>query len=304
MREAECSEPMRRIKRMLADPEVRCGMGLPVINTVVLISKTVPGVPAFVAHLGFSTLRFIGAMYLEVQVRSCSKTVGDLFFAFSNRSWSRVNYTASLLFLEGSGVVLTIGGIIASVAATLQFGEVTRWIFYGMRPWGLVCLLVEIALNVIKHFTDGPLLKRMEIVRADPKRVEAFFQAFQNPTGTDEALVATAARSRIDPVTWKELEAKAQTILASDGFWWRNQRKTRLQQIFQAAIDNIRTQQQVAQANMGLTALGYPARAIVRAFPLSVIEAVVNWMVNAVYTVLMLAQKYAEAGQQETIDHA
>lgn len=292
----------RRTRRVFTDPEVIYGLVLSGVNTTFLLGKAIAAIPAVITNLAYASLRFIGLLWVHVQMRALLKSGGDLLFALSNRCWTRVCYVTSLVFVQGTGACLTVGGTVAAVVATLAYKSTATWVFMVMRPWGLAALVVQIALDVIAHLTDGPLIDRMREASRSGTRVQAFFGAYQLGT-ISEAGLAAAARSRMDPNTWKELENKARALLDSSSLnpVFRMTRRWRLQRLFKITIENLHTQREEARSHLARTVVGYVAMGITRAYPQTVIEAIVNWTINLYWTSEMLSRKYVQASHQESI---
>lgn len=295
----------RRTRRVFTDTEVIYGLMLSGVNTTFLLGKAIAAIPAVITHLAYASLRFIGLLWVHVQMRALLKSGGDLLFALSNHCWTRVYYVTAWAFVQGIGACLTVGGTVAAVAATLAYGSTATWMFMAMRPWGLAALVVQIALDVIAHCTDGPLIDRMREASKSGSRVQAFFGAYQSGAAS-EAGLAAAARSRMDPNTWKELENKACALLDRTSLHpvFRLTRQWRLRRLFHITIQNLHTQQEEARSNLARTVVGYVAMGVTRAYPQTIVEAIVNWTINLYWTSEMLSRKYVQAGHQESIIRA
>jgi hypothetical protein len=295
---------MSRIGRMLQDSEVIYDLTLNVINTVFLVGKLTSRVPELITNLAYTSLKFVGMIYLHAQLQALAKNCRDSLHAGRHRAWSSFAYVTAMTFVQGSGVILTVGGTVASICITLSQLTTARLIYTVLRPWGLVALAIQLLLEVVCHLTDDALLARMERVSKRSWETLVLFQTYQpGARRSEKSDLAAAVRRRIDPATWKTLEDKALLILQQRAQYpgYRLIARWRLQRLFKVAIENIRTQRNAARADASLRVVGYVAYAITRANPHTLIEAIVNWSISAFYTSRDYIKKWQEAGQQEAI---
>lgn len=292
---------MTRLSRIFQDSEVIYDLSLNAINAVFLAGKLTSRVPELVTNLAYTSLKFVGMIYLHTQIHAFIKSGYDTFHALRHRCWSRFSYDAAQAFVQGSGVGLTLAGTAAAVCMTLSHAATARLIYTVLRPWGLVALAIQILLEIVCHLTDDALLAHMQASR-HWSRVLAFFQVYRSDASRSSASdLAVAVRSRIDPATWKTLQEKAALISQQRsplhrllGYW-------RLKKLFGVAMDNVRTQRATLRADLSLRAVGYVALAITRAHPCSLIEAVVNSSMSAFWLMRVLVAKSQQADQQEAI---
>lgn len=295
---------MSRILRLLYDSEVLYDLSLNAINTVFLAGKASSRVPELITNLAYTSLKFVGLVYLPAQVQTSLKNCRDSVYALKNRSWVQFCYAAPQAFVQGSGVVLSLGGTVAAVATTLAGTAVTRVIYSVLCPWGLVALAVQIMLEVWCHLTDDALLVRMNGMKRDSGAIVRLFECYDSKSAdADMAAFAAGLRNRMDTHTWNTLEEKAVAILRarrSNPISWMSTR-WRLSKLFQVTVENITTQRNTLRADMLLRAVGYGAMAVTRAYPQTLIEAIVNWSISAFWTSRVFVTKYQQAGQQESI---
>lgn len=288
------SRNLKRLWKVFTHPDVVPSLSIPCLNTVVLLGKSSSRIPALITHLGYLGLNGIGNLYLHYYVRYCRKAVQDAHVSLAHHNWIQVSYAVMRLGVQGSGALLTVGNTCAAIALAFNQTPVVRFLFNLMCPWGLASLIVQIFLEIIVYCTDPHLLTDLKLV--NQAKVHQFFSA--------SSPLAIWMRSRMDPETWRDLEAKARLLLEghSRNPFSRYVQHRRLRQLFQTAVSNVTTQHQAARNMLLRNAIGYTAMAITRSYPFTLLEAGINWTISFYYLGEVTLKTYQEVVQRETIE--
>ncbi len=251
-----------------------------VANSVFLAGKLFPWVPQMVTRSAFVTINTVGFLFLDWQVSSTIKSIGDFCHATSIEAHKMVVLTALTVMSTVSGILLMVGGFGASVASWMQHPAVAASMYTVMRPWGVTFLFVAIFMDVANYFTCTQLLTDL---RLDATGVVQSLQGKKPMTP-----LALRVRYVMDKDTLHKL-------LQGRCGWWSSRK------LVNEVIKNVETQTHYTESNLGLRALGYVGLFICKANPDSLIQAITLFVTSVLYTGARVYKKCKEYAQQQRI---
>lgn len=277
--------------------DVISSVGILAITTCLLAAKIFPMIPSVIPRLARVIFNFGGIIWLNVQVRDFLKSGRDFFRAMKEFDSRGLVETSAKIFVKGTNVLLTCAYFAASVVAFCGAPQISMGIYMGLRPLGLVSLGMGILNDVWDYFTNETLLKEMKLLENDGERIVRLVKRFLEHIIGEERMMASgdrddASERRLVTRLVRQLDMHTmETFQENVGEKVVKDMHVESVRVYETMKDSMINKQVGTRANLNLTALGYAAMGICRAYPDSLIEVAVRWVMSALYTAELLRYK-------------
>lgn len=276
-------------------------VGILAISTCILAAKIFKSTPAFIPRTANLIFNYGGIIWLNDQSRDLSKSCKDFTRSFENRQYVGMVETAAKVVYKAINILLTCVNFTAAVVTAVGFPHVSLAMYMAMRSVGLTSLALNIVADVRDYFVNNQLLTELDGLekkasddRQIAKVMTCFIETILEPKHVacqgleqwkEEALLADKLVRQLDIytlMTFKESLAKPKKDVDP------RHESTKL---YYAVQDSILSRQCYTKSNLFLTSLGYVSMGICRAFPETVLEKSVRWMMSVLYTDEIIRQK-------------
>lgn len=265
------------------------------IDIIFLLGETVPGFPPSITNASFFTLNFVGLLSLNFQASLLRKTIGDCALAKRVLNPTILCSSAAKITYIASGIILTVGGCIASVTRMTHHNDITHDIYSISRPWGVGSVVVGIGIDFFEYFTNKGIIQQLKNGLSDVElqTIKKLFTTLapglpDNAFGSKEA---ASIRGRMDKDTWRKFSHDIQLIEEGEVYKIR-------ELVSHVALKNIETQQFVAKANIFLHFAGDAGMAVADLYPGTAIQAGIITGFSSLYTTKLVIQKVQQARQR------
>lgn len=285
-----------KMSQLISYGDVRLSVSLVGINTLFLLGKFFEEFPRIVTDTAYTSLKFIGLVSIDYQVR---KAVGNtLYFlhALKNKGPYLVAYTAGYSFYYTSAVYFTLGGVGAALATMFHYSVVAARLFSSMRVIGLASLVVGMILDCADYFMQYRTIDLLGEVLEEENRHERLESLAESCVVDGDDDLATELALSMDSYTRDTLIDRLRRLDKTD-----SKRREKLDALFREALKNVEMQRQRLNDTTNERIVGYIMRFLVRAYPGGRVEAVVNSSVNLYYTKELVMHRLNELEQQERI---
>ena len=300
------------IKRILdKHTDVISNLGILVTSTCLLAAKIFEQTPKFLPRIANFVYNYGVIIWLNVQVRDFMKSLSDFSRAIQIPSLEGMIDTAAKIFVKGTNIILTCAMFTGAVISAIAIPEAYLTVALAIRSFSLTCLVINILCDVRDYFANETLLKRLDIMEADPngsvmvgKVMCCFLEIVKNvetpskmsSRWNEEWRLADRLVRQLDNYTFETFKESLEVD--------RKEKNSLVDalKLFYGVIDGMKANQAYTKANLTLTALGYVSMAICKAFPDSLIETSTRWGMSVLYTDEFIQRKFFQLDLAERIN--
>ena len=272
------------------------------LNSCILASKIVDKIPVFLPRLSLVILNGGGIIWLNIQVRDCSKSFRDLQLAVRCKDYQGMLLTACKTAVKAMDTLLICTMLAASVFALAGFPGITLTIYAVVRPIALVSLATGIGLQISDYFKNKALIKKLERISQEEnadKRVADIMKYFvmilnkkasKDTIGEERKLAVCLIRQ----LEYSTVETFQEEIVPKmrDPNYLNSLEGESAQKLFYNIKLSMENKQKMTKASLGLMSLGYVVMGVNRVYPDTLLQSSLTWGISMLYTTKLVIQKY------------
>lgn len=240
-------------------------------NTVILASQLIRSIPAPVMRAAKTIRCFPGVISINFQFRDLWKVERDFTLAAEKWDWPGLLYSAVRVALKAVDIFLTLG----SFAIYALLPGLTPAYYSAVTPVAITSWFTLIAFDLIDHYQNHALLKEMESIKEEAKKVE----------------IAQAFNAMVNRQPYHNIPLARKLLRQLDSY--RLERLKKEGVTFEALYKNLTTSVIVNNADLLLKVYFYICLGVNKMFPETLVQALSEWSASLLFTAKLAYAKYA-----------
>lgn len=262
-------------------------LGYLTLNTCIVASKLFTRFPQVIGRASNVLLNYMGVIELNFQWNTLWKNFQDTKWAFTYGD--RKGYVLSALKtgIKGIDIILCSGLFAASLFALGGYLSVAAKMYRIMRPIGLVSYFPCVGLVISDYFVNRSVLKKIEAIGKSPEKIKQVIKEISllnTYSKSEEKLFAMQLVRQLDQNVLLTVMKKLQ----------ESNRDGISEELWTSLKKGIQDKQDYTRANASLIGIGYISLGICRAYPNTLLQSSLQWLICLLYTGKIVIEKYQQ----------